>query len=203
MLYMLARLTKTHTAAEIGGFWGCSASWLAAALKANGGGTVYSVDSGVLNAEHGSRIPADLREYVELVNAEGSQWLDQYKGQLDLIFSDASHDTETTQRIAKIGWMRLATGGIWAEHDAAHDRWVDGAGNWGMDMNHVGAKVRAGLDAAALPYRVYLVEPSDCGLAISKKPGAKAIIEDIVTPEQPATEEKVTPKQKRKTRTKA
>lgn len=170
MLYILTRFVKPDIAVEIGGFWGCSASWVAAALKRNGGGKMYSVDSGVLNADHGSRISADLRPYVELVNAEGSQWLGaRPDNSIGLVFSDADHSIETTQRIAVIGWQKLTPGGMWVEHDAGHDWAILGDGT--RIPSDVATKVRTALQMAGIPFRVYLTEPSDCGLGIARKPG--------------------------------
>lgn len=176
ILYALIRYFKFQVVAEIGGFWGCSASWMAAAMRHNGGGKVYSIDSGRLGAEHGSRIPTSLRQYVELVNADGVQWMNsQPDNSLGLVFEDADHSAASSEQIAKAAQSKMTNGGVYVVHDAGHDRAMLGDGRTRVQVPE-GAEIRKGLDASGIPYRVYLIEPGDCGLAIAKieKPEADA-----------------------------
>lgn len=187
-LYALVRYFKYNRVAEIGGWYGCSATHIAAALERNwqdakehGEFMLYSVDAHVLGdvgqTEHGSLIPSQYRSFVTLVSAYGQDWLGQQEDEsVQLVFSDADHSTQTTRLIAEAAKPKIANGGLFIEHDAAHDFYVDGLGNRYPDNNHVGAVVRAGLDAAGLNYRVYLTEPSDCGLAIARIEHAESVM---------------------------
>lgn len=166
-LYALVRYFKPQKVVEVGGLWGCSTAHLATALKANGGGMVYSVDNGALGAEHGSAIPSDLRDYVTLIASDGEDYLRTLDDQsVGLVFSDADHATETTRRIAVAAIPKLIDGGLFIEHDASHDFAIDGNGNRSKVFE--GEAIRKGLDAAGLDYRVYLTEPSDCGIAVAQ-----------------------------------
>lgn len=178
ILYALVRYFKFSVVAEIGGFWGCSSSWMAAAIAANIKNqtqafditpppVVYSVDSGALGAQHGAKISTDLRPYVNLVNGDGEKWLNQQPNQsLQLIFEDADHGSETSKRLALAALPKIVNGGLYIVHDAQHDHAYLGDGST-IDVAE-GKAIREGLDAAKLDYRLYLVEPSDCGFAIAK-----------------------------------
>lgn len=181
LLYALIRQFRFSAVAEIGGYWGCSATWMAAAIRANEGGIVYSVDSGALGAQHGAKIPADLRDYVILIAGDGEDWLKKQADQsLQLVFEDADHGTETSRRLALAALPKVVNGGLYVVHDAAHDHAFLGDGN--IVNVEEGKAIRAGLDAAALPYRVYLVEPSDCGFAVVKVQHAEVDASPVVEP---------------------
>lgn len=169
VLYALIRYFKFERIAELGGFWGCSATWMAAATRANDGrGGVFSVDSGALGAQHGAMIPDDLWGFRALIASDGENWLnDQPDQSLHLVFEDADHGTETSRRLALAAMPKIANGGLYIVHDAGHDMAILGDGRTKVAVNE-GAEIRAGLDAAKLDYRVYLVEPSDCGIAVVK-----------------------------------
>lgn len=184
LLYALIRQFKFSAIAEIGGYWGCSATWMAAAIRANqkdigaaGHGMVFSVDSGALGAQHGANIPADLRDYVKLYAGDGEEWLNKADQSLQLIFEDADHGSETSKRLALAALPKIVNGGLYVVHDAAHDYAFLGDGSK-VTVNE-GKAIRAGLDAAALPYRVYLVDPSDCGFAVVKVSHAEADISSV------------------------
>lgn len=166
ILYAIARILKPKIIAEIGGFSGASATHLALAVSANKIGHIYSIDNGVGGADHGALLPPDLRPHITLITANGEDWLlTQNDHSIGLIFEDATHGTELVALLTKIALQKLKRGGILANHDAAHDfAYVGG----GVKVNStVGAEVRAGLDIAGANYKVYLAEPSDCGLAIT------------------------------------
>lgn len=159
VIYALIRALAPDTVVEIGGWYGCSASHMAAAVKANGHGWVISVDDGSqLSGIHGSAIPDALRAHIQLIHHEGLAWLDsQEYASIDLIFEDANHSTRLTYDIAARAYSRLKPGGILVNHDVAPN-------------SEVGDAVRKGLDMAGIDYRAYLIEPSNCGLAIWRKP---------------------------------
>lgn len=171
ILYALTRWRKPAVVVEIGGWAGCSATHFATAIKANGFGKVISVDSGIGGQEHGKLIPPHLRDVVELVNSEGGAWLQSVEaGGFGLIFEDADHSVELVQRLSALAALRLAPGGILANHDAGHDfAWV---GNPKYQIaSDVGQAVRIGLERAGIYSTAYLAEPSDCGLAVAIMPG--------------------------------
>lgn len=173
ILYALVRSLKPSTIVEIGGLWGCSTAHMAAALKANGGGVITSVDSHALDAEHGGKIPDEYRNHVRLVSNDGEAYLNTLDDEsVDFVFSDADHATETTRRIAVAAKAKLRSGGVFVEHDASHDWAILGDGN--RVSADEGKAIRAGLDAAGLDYRVYLTEPSDCGFAVAQIKREKA-----------------------------
>ncbi len=169
-LYALIRFLKPFTVVEIGGLAGCGTSHLAAACKANGFGEVISVDNGVLGGVHGELIPAHLRPYVTLVQANGEDWLAEQDDQsIGLVFEDATHGTPLVAQLSRLALRKLQPGGILANHDAGHDQAVVGGGQ--IVSSLVGREVRDGLAQANAYFSVYLAEPSDCGLAITVAPG--------------------------------
>lgn len=156
ILYALTRALKPELIVEVGGYLGCSASHFAAACKANGKGSVVSVDSGRAGAAHGKDIPAGLRSYVQLVTSTGEEWLaKQDDNSIGLLFEDAMHDVEGVAAISRLAMDKLEPGGLLINHDASHPA--------------VGGAIREGLRIAAVDFRVFCTEESDCGVAISKK----------------------------------
>jgi predicted O-methyltransferase YrrM len=192
ILYALVRWLKPKVVAEIGGWVGCSASHLAMAVKANGQGHVFSVDSGVGGMTAGERLLPELREYVTFVREDGRTWLTtQAPESIGLLFEDADHSTQLVKEIAQLALPKLEIGGVMVNHDAAHDFAI--LGNGQRVHTTVGREVREGLEQAGVWFRPYLVEPSDCGLAITVKPGVKtaqfegiANIRESRAPELPA-----------------
>lgn len=189
-LYALVRHLKPETIVEIGGLSGASATHIAAAIKANGKGHLYSIDNGVLGAIHGELIPSDLRQYVTLVEANGEDWLvTQDDNSIGLIFEDAAHGMELVRLLSAISLEKLVAGGVLVNHDAGHDQFYDGNSftngvfNGQQGASDVGRNVRDGLAQANAYFRVYRADPSDCGLAITVKPGAKkgGIVETLNT----------------------
>lgn len=161
VLYALTRALKAKRVAEIGAWHGCSASHLALAVKQNKRGRVISVDDGSeINhvGTHGDKIPDDLRRHVQLVKDDGVAWLTQQPdASLDLLFEDDNHRADIVEIISRLAVSKLKPGGILVDHDAAD--------------HPTGVQIRKGMDTAGIDYRVYLIEPADCGLAIWRKPG--------------------------------
>lgn len=153
VLYALTRVLEVTKAAELGTHQGCSATHIATALKANGGGMVYAVDPW---ADAGADIPKNLNNYVEHVAAHGEDWLKTRRMQFELIYEDANHSLDEVRDIWTAAIPRLRAGGLIISHDALHAT--------------AGASVRGGIEAAGVTDALYLlIEPSDCGLALWQK----------------------------------
>lgn len=156
VLYALVRTLKPRRVLELGRRFGCSTTHIAAALAKNGAGKVVSVDSNV----HGDTellIPDDLYSRIELVNGDAFEYLRTHDESFDLIFEDLDHDRNTTAVIARDAKNgRLKAGGLLIVHDTMHFL--------------VGEALRAGLRDAGIEARHYLIEPSDCGLAVWRRP---------------------------------
>jgi len=175
ILYALIRYLKPLTVVEIGGLSGCSTSHLAAAIKRNGFGEVISVDNGTLEAVHGELIPNHLRPYVTLIRANGEDWLSEQDDQsIGFIFEDASHETELVATLSRLALRKLQPGGFLVNHDAPKTFSWDGnyqPGSIGAPYSPVGKAVQDGLAQANAYFRLYLPEPSDCGIALTVAPG--------------------------------
>lgn len=168
ILYALVRALQPELIVEIGTNVGCSASHMASALKMNGKGNLMSFDtcssitippdknghSAVFL--QGQLIPDDLLSFVELVNADGIAYLREYIADADMIFEDGAHNFEGTRDAWVAGLAKLNPGGFMVSHDAAHFL--------------VGETIQRGIAAAGVVPNVYEVQPSDCGLAIYRKP---------------------------------
>lgn len=162
ILYAITRALKPDVIVEVGGYLGCSAAHFALACKANGKGSVVSVDSGRAGAVHGKDIPAGLRPFVQLVTSTGEDWLArQEDNAIGIVFEDAMHDTEGVAAISRLAMDKLEPGGLLINHDADHP--------------NVGSAIQAGLRIASVDFRLFRTEESDCGIAISQKPTGKVI----------------------------
>ena len=181
IIYALIRHLKPAVVAEVGGWAGCSAAHMAAAVKANGVGHVYGVDDGSETSfEPYNRFPKDLQEYVTFVRADGREWLAQQpNGSIGLLFDDASHAESLIIELAHLALQKCEPGGLFLNHDAMHDQafYPDGS----RTASTLGRQVRDALDKAGLYFRPYLTEPSDCGLAITVVPGVRKPIAHSVT----------------------
>lgn len=179
VLYALVRALKPEFACEIGSLYGCSSAHIAAALEANGKGVLVSVDNRTLQpAPDEIHVP---EHRVTPVHAEGATWLAQEGEKFDFVFEDADHGPDSVAAISRAAWEALNPGGVLINHDAAHFL--------------VGEAVRSGLVHANVPFRVYSIEPSDCGLAVSVKPGQRAAA--VTEPEKAAEKPKRTSRSKK------
>jgi predicted O-methyltransferase YrrM len=156
----LAEQTRNIICLELGTHRGCSATHIAQAIEdAGNGGMVVGVD---LNGAAGDLIPAHLRHRVELMNVDMFKYLPQQKpATFDFILEDGSHGADDVAKVWNAAHTLLKPGGLILSHDAEH--FV------------VGADVREGIARAGYfgvmpPARTYLIEPSDCGFAIWRKP---------------------------------
>lgn len=174
ILYALVRHLKPDKVVEIGGWAGASASHLAAAVKANGKGHVYSIDDGseFSDFEHGYLILEYLRPYVTLIKDDGRVWLNKQEPQsIGLLFDDASHAASLIVELARLAMQKVYPTGILVNHDAMHDQAYLGDGT--VIASTLGRQVRDALASANLNFTPYLTDPSDCGLAITVVPGVR------------------------------
>ena len=148
-LYALIRATKPQRVLELGTRFGCSATHIAAALVKNESGSLVCVDS---DTEAGSMIPARFRDYIEFVYGDIYDYVRTVKGKFDFVYEDASHQSELVASVWAQRMKLLNPGGWMISHDAAHYL--------------VGAQVMRGIRSCDVEPKVYLTEPSDCGLAV-------------------------------------
>lgn len=150
-IYALIRALQPVNVVEIGGGLGCSTNHIASALYANGNGHLVTLDRGNTPQVDGrwdsyvTALPGDAFEYLELLPDNS----------IDFILEDADHSEEMCYRVGELAKRKLAPGGVLVAHDAAHPT--------------VGADVTAGFRRAGVNGRVYLTEPSDCGLLVWRK----------------------------------
>jgi len=146
-LYDLVRELKPKIIVEIGGFRGCSTSWLAQGVKDNGFGKVISIDN---NEHHGywSFLPNEYRKYVKCVIADARTC--KVPADIDMVFEDGSHQEGFTALMAE----RFKPKKVWVSHDYNHN-------------SEVGKNVRTDFDQAfGEPDEIFFEPPTDCGLAI-------------------------------------
>lgn len=178
ILYALTRWLKPDIIGDLGGMTGCSASHFAKACQENGKGRVFSIDNGRAGATHGERIPGYLREYVELVAADGLDWLRETgDGSIGIVLEDMMHDTPSVKIAAELSMLKLQPGGLLLNHDAGHTfAWAGNSTN--KVGSSVGAEVQAGLRQAGLTdFIVYLTDESDCGISVLRKANIQKWVE--------------------------
>lgn len=151
ILYAVTRHLKPTLAVNLGTFMGCSVAHIAEALKKNGKGKVIAVD---VDKNAGELIQAHLADYIEFVTADGVEYMQNEipSRRLKLVFEDMLHAVDTTEAVWNAAFDNLVKGGVVISHDALH--------------HIVGKQVREGIARAGHDYKAYLVEPSDCGLAV-------------------------------------
>jgi predicted O-methyltransferase YrrM len=165
VLYALVRATRPQITAEIGVFLGCGSSHIAAALQKNGSGKHHGLDThqrqrvSEKDYDTGGLIPPDLRAYVTLHYEDGMGWIKQHK--VDFIFDDGNHSASATREAWELAAKQLKPGGFIVTHDATHFL--------------AGKAVQEGLNLSGLPYQLYSIQPSDCGLALWRKPFDKIV----------------------------
>lgn len=154
VLYALIRATGAADVLEMGAYHGCSSTHIVNALEhTNGEMITVDIDAGIETriVEHERRklIVSDLKDYLPT------------KSKFDLIFEDSDHDPVNVEHAWRYGVESLAPGGFMISHDAMH---------WG-----VGDQVRKAIESTGVFPLYVLSEPSDCGLAIWRKPLAVLI----------------------------
>jgi len=163
ILYGLVRMLKPQRVLELGTGHGCSATHIAEAMKANTFGTVYCVDNGsdaTAPGRIGNMIPDELRPFVVIMAEDIQTYAEQTEYQFDLIFEDGIHSHQQVTDIWQAAGRILTPGGMMISHDALH--------------HLVGNDVSRGIQDAGYTDVLYLgINPSDCGLAIWQKEGAR------------------------------
>ena len=156
-LYSLIRATRPARVLELGTFWGCSATHMAAALHKNGKGKLTCVDSGwdfrTVNwkGEVGQMIPDDYRDRIKIVDDDIPTYVNKVKSKFDIVFEDGAHDPESIKVIWSQASKLLKPGGWLIGHDAMHFI--------------VGKEMRETIEALGFEPTYLLPKPSDCGFA--------------------------------------
>lgn len=170
VLYALTRALKPRYVLEIGTFYGCSSTHILRAIVANGTGRLICVDRNAHGVKVASLVPDELRPHMEFVQADAVEWIREAMmvDGFDLVFEDADHSVEVTRDVWAGASEKLSGGGVIVSHDARH--------------YIVGPNVRQGiLDSGVEGWRLYKIEPSDCGLGIWRKPEAVEVVESKPT----------------------
>jgi len=184
-IYALVRMLQPDIAVEVGTYHGCSAEHIAAALRDNGKGKVYCVDNAAWGVAPGHMIADWALAYIEFVNADAGDWFDDnpdIAAGVGFVFEDGDHSPELCERVWGGATQHIQAGGMIVGHDAMHFL--------------VGDDVRKGIIASGVPNpHFYLIEPSDCGLAVARLP-------DDPRKDEPVAEVEAAPKPKARTRRK-
>lgn len=151
VIYALVRALKPENALEMGTWQGASAVHLLSALERNKQGSLASVDwwegAGALVPEHlRHRWSMHYQEAVHYLYV--SAW-DAWGG---FVFEDCIHSESEVYAIVTALKPKLRKGAVVVHHDSEH----------GDD----GQQIQRALTRAGANYRSWLIEPSDCGLAI-------------------------------------
>ena len=112
-LYDLVRGLKPKLIVEIGGFHGCSTTWMAMAIKANKKGKIISIDNDLQRGEW-SMIPEELKEHIEFVTADALTC--EVPKDIDMVFEDGAHYPFFTRKIAE----RFKPEMVFVSHDYFH-----------------------------------------------------------------------------------
>jgi hypothetical protein len=163
-LYAVTRGLQPDHVLECGTKWGCSTSHFLSAVHANGHGIVTSVDKGVdpdiTGAGYGSRIPDTLRTNWRFQFPMSAQdFIRQDDTPFDIAYEDTIHQFEETAEILSMMKARHTVKVI-ISHDICHP-WV------GNEMRQAWGAV---FGAEGGDWQAYCIEPSDCGLAVWRRP---------------------------------
>jgi hypothetical protein len=153
VLYALVRALKPREALELGTWHGASTTHLLTALKANVIPTL--LDSVDVWEGAGSLVPHSLQYGWYMHYQEAVAFLKTFKGRrrlYSLAYEDCIHSEPEVYAIVTALKPKLSKGAVVVHHDSEH----------GDD----GLKIKRGLERAGVDYRSWLIEPSDCGLAI-------------------------------------
>lgn len=160
ILYALVRVLKPANVLELGTWHGASATHLLQGLYDNGDGLLDAVDNRAYgDIVIGDMIPDALRPRMtphasDLMTFIEASPDDRY----GLIFEDAMHTSEQVAHVWSHAVRLLRPGGMIVSHDACHPI--------------AGPVVRDGIAQAGYGDKALymLIEPSDCGLALWRKP---------------------------------
>lgn len=162
-LYALTRALQPNYILECGTKWGCSTTHLLAAV-AEYGGAVVSVDKGVDDDippdGYGARVPAELKSRWTLHCPMSAQdFIQSDTTPFGMAYEDTIHRFEETAEILALLKAR-DTIQVIVSHDIGHP-WV------GHEMRQAWEKV---FGPQGQDWQAYCIEPSDCGLAVWKRP---------------------------------
>lgn len=163
-LYAITRALQPQHILECGTREGCSATHLLTALKANGSGHLTSVDlcsiEDISGAGFGGLVPEELRDrWTFHAPMSAETLLDSDDTPFSLVFEDTDHTFVTTMSIlARL--VNRPSVQVVISHDIVHPyateavraAWTQVFGEEGKD------------------WRAYHIAPSDCGLAIWRRP---------------------------------
>ena len=112
LLYMLAVTTKAKTIVEFGTSFGISTTYLAAALRDNGGGKLITTEMEPTKAERAKKhlAEAGLAELVDFRVGDALELLSDLKGPVDFLLLDGAKPLY--QRVLKLVEPRLRKGAI-------------------------------------------------------------------------------------------
>ena len=144
-LYDLVRKEKPLLIVEIGGYVGCSTSWMAKGLRDNKKGKIISIDNKV-QVGNWSLMPKELKGFVTYVS-EGC-FTCKVPENIDLLFEDGMHTYGFTRKV-----IQRFPAKVVVCHDYMH---------WDC-VNTVKRDFR---EVFGEPDEVFFEKPSDCGLAI-------------------------------------
>lgn len=150
-LYALVRALRPQHALELGTWKGASATHILSAQQRNGYGALHSVDHW---EGAGALVPDALRDWWMLTYMEAVAYIDTklQRGKIGFVFEDCIHSESEVYAIVTALKPKLRKGAVVVHHDSEH-------GDDGMQIHRA-------LDRAGVNYRSWLIEPSDCGIAI-------------------------------------
>lgn len=166
ILYTIVRSLPIYTIVENGTAAGCSTSHLALALAHSKRGEEATINTVDIKPVAGDAIvvrpgQVNFLPYIQMnLDMDGLTYIETLEDEsVDFIFDDsvATKDPEVQRRFTLESMRVLRPGGIKVTHDACH--------------HLVGADVQEGHRRAGIKPIYLLTPPSDCGLAIWKKPG--------------------------------
>jgi hypothetical protein len=159
-LYSTVRGMRPAVIVEIGRHKGCSASHLALGCKHNGFGRVYSFD---IDSQAGQDIPADLRPFIEFINADvfSLNWREKFNLPIDLLLEDGAHTTGFTEGVLRALVLELKGGN--GLPDLSPKRVIV------HDYCHFDCQKTVHAECLKVlgePDQVFFEPPSDCGYAV-------------------------------------
>jgi predicted O-methyltransferase YrrM len=152
-LYALSRALKPALSLELGTYHGASTAHLLAAGLQNGDahGWLESIDRW---EGAGDLVPTSLRQHWRIGYTEAVDYLRGRQAQngYQMVFEDCIHSESEVYAIVTALRPHLDAGAVVIHHDSEH----------GDD----GQQIQRALTRAGLAFRSWLIEPSDCGIAI-------------------------------------
>lgn len=148
LLYALTRAIKPTLAIEAGTYWGCSATAILSALWDEKCGELLSLDT---MENMGGRIPGHYRSIWQGIHGDASSLLKSlsFANPCDFFFEDTEHTRESTIAIIGAAIPHMAKGAFMACHDPVSR-----------------PAVLEGLAELGIKPEVYLLEGSNCGVAL-------------------------------------